>query len=574
MPASELPDPIMLLETLGLALLHSLWQGLIIGAAFHIVNRIPNRADTRYWMSVIALFVLAACVPATWAWLLSGAGPDPGSGGYAIAVPVPAEPVADSAGESLSAAGNASPMLWVATVWLIGVIIVASRTLRQWSKLGDLRRGADFTGARAFGPTLDRLQTALGLDTRVRVALSGRVSVPVVVGWITPVILLPTSIALGLPRVQLEMILAHELAHLRRGDHWINLLQIAVETLLFYHPVAGWISHRIRIERELACDDLAVNVTGQRLAYVEMLAALERSRPGQPGSPVLALGVDDGQILTRVRRLVAGPEPGRHRGAVSALATLALVAAGAVALPMVGSMIDADSDPATAPIRAVGVSSAPRPIPDAVDAPRGRRVPERRARVPKAPAEPETPGQADEPAGQPRDPTDTGPAAPPAFDPATAIAARGPVHQGWPEPADPRALLADAAASLASTSVGLSIRTPELSPSVRDPGPAGGEILRRPTPAYPETALRDGISGNVVLEITVDRQGRVGDAKVVDEPSGSAALARAALRAVHQWRFAPFTVDGRAVTHRTTVVFEFEPRAECRPFTGSRIRSC
>jgi len=78
----------------------------------------------------------------------------------------------------------------------------------------------------------------------------------------------------------------------------------------------------------------------------------------------------------------------------------------------------------------------------------------------------------------------------------------------------------------------------------------------------------------VVLEITVDRQGRVGEAVVVDEPSGSAALARAALRAVRQWRFAPFTVDGRAVTHRTTVVFEFEPRAACRPFTGSRIRSC
>jgi len=556
MPAAVLLDPIMLLETLGLALLHSLWQGLIIGAAYWALRRIPDRADARYWMGVIALVVLAACVPTTWAWLLSGAGSNPaGPAGSAIAATVLADPAGHDAGESFLSGRGASPMLWVATIWFVGVIVVASRTLRQWSALGALRRGADFSGAETFRATLERLQAALGLHARVRVALSRRVSAPVVVGWIAPVVLLPTSIALGLPRVQLEMILAHELAHLRRGDHWVNLLQIAIETLLFYHPVAGWISHRIRIERELACDELAVNVTGRRLDYVEMLAALERSRPGQPGNPVLALGVDDGQILTRVRRLVAGPEPGRHRGAVSALAALALVAAGAVALPMVASKIDADSDPATAPIRTAGVSSAPPPIADAVEASRDRRVPERPARVPKAPA-------------------DTGPAAPPAFDPATAIAARGPAHQGWPEPADPRSLLADAAASLASTSVGLSIRTPELSPPVRDPGPAGGEILRRPTPAYPETALRDGISGNVVLEITVDRQGRVGEAVVVDEPSGSAALARAALRAVRQWRFAPFTVDGRAVTHRTTVVFEFEPRAACRPFTGSRIRSC
>ena len=90
--------------------------------------------------------------------------------------------------------------------------------------------------------------------------------------------LLPASALAGLSPQQLEAILAHELAHIRRHDYLVNLLQTLVETLLFYHPAVWWLSRRIRIERENCCDDLAVSLCGDPVAYAKALADLEELR--------------------------------------------------------------------------------------------------------------------------------------------------------------------------------------------------------------------------------------------------------------------------------------------------------
>ena len=92
----------------------------------------------------------------------------------------------------------------------------------------------------------------------VRLLESARVSVPIVVGWIKPTLLVPAAVLGGLAPSELEAVLAHELAHIRRHDYLVNLLQSAVETLLFYHPGVWWVSHVVRVEREHCCDDLAV----------------------------------------------------------------------------------------------------------------------------------------------------------------------------------------------------------------------------------------------------------------------------------------------------------------------------
>ena len=130
---------------------------------------------------------------------------------------------------------------------------------------------------------------------------------PTVIGWLRPVVLLPVSCVTGLSPGQLEAIVAHELAHIRRHDYLVDLLQSAVETLLFYHPAVWWVSRRIREEREHCCDDLAVAACGDRAGYARALATLEELRPA---SAQLAVAASGAPLLRRIRRLAGQPERG------------------------------------------------------------------------------------------------------------------------------------------------------------------------------------------------------------------------------------------------------------------------
>jgi ketosteroid isomerase-like protein len=135
----------------------------------------------------------------------------------------------------------------------------------------------------------------------------------------------PASALAGLTPEQLEAVLAHELAHVRRHDYLVNLFQSLVETLLFYHPAVWWISKRIRVEREHCCDDLAVGLCGDPLTYVLALISLEELRVHAPAA--LALAATDGELLRRTRRLLRLPPPDREPRTLAWLATCtALVA--------------------------------------------------------------------------------------------------------------------------------------------------------------------------------------------------------------------------------------------------------
>ena len=123
---------------------------------------------------------------------------------------------------------------------------------------------------------------------------------PLVVGYLKPVVLLPMSLVTSIPLPQLEAILAHELAHIRRHDFIINLAQTLMETLFFYHPAIWWLSRRIRIEREHCCDDLVVKLFNNRIDYGRALLAIEQF---QNQRTVLALGARDGSLLGRIRRI-------------------------------------------------------------------------------------------------------------------------------------------------------------------------------------------------------------------------------------------------------------------------------
>jgi len=159
-------------------------------------------------------------------------------------------------------------------------------------------------------------------------------------------VLLPASILTGTPPEMLDAIIAHELAHIRRLDLWVNLLQRIVETLLFYHPAVWWVSARLREQREICCDEIAVRVTGQRLEYASMLERMAQllSRPVQLAATLLPRR----SLLGRVRHVLGLPAQRGRTGWIGGPAAAAVVIALVVAIVSCSRAQNA-TRPATAP---------------------------------------------------------------------------------------------------------------------------------------------------------------------------------------------------------------------------------
>ena len=189
----------------------------------------------------------------------------------------------------------------IVALWVAGTGVFSLRLLGGWVHAQQwLRRDTrPLTGP--WLDQLDRLKERMKLPQAVRLLESSCIEVPMVVGWLRPAILVPVAALSGLSAVELEAILAHELAHIRRHDYLINLLQCVVETLVFYHPATWWISHVIRREREHCCDDMAVATCRDRIVYARALAAMEGLR-----APAFSLSpaANGGILLARVRRIL------------------------------------------------------------------------------------------------------------------------------------------------------------------------------------------------------------------------------------------------------------------------------
>lgn len=189
-------------------------------------------------------------------------------------------------------------------VWLSGVLICSIRPIWglwiQWR----LRHTGLLPVPESIQSTLNALIQKLRLTRAVRIAESTLVKVPLVVGYLHPMILLPASVITGLTSSQLEAVLAHELAHVRRHDWLINTLQVIAETLLFYHPAVWWLSSRIRQERELCCDDVALGLDVDKAVFARTLLTLEELRQK---ALVPAMAATGGDLTARVRRLLIMP---------------------------------------------------------------------------------------------------------------------------------------------------------------------------------------------------------------------------------------------------------------------------
>jgi beta-lactamase regulating signal transducer with metallopeptidase domain len=287
-------------ERLGWTLLHFLWQGLLVAALYALARAVAGgrmSARGRYALACAALVAMTAAPALTYWWL--------GSSGQAARI----GDLADLAGRQLAPGAAYSPVTdpWqqampgIVMAWFAGAAACSLRLLMGFISAASLRRSRHAPVPGEWQHTLDRLIERMQVSRRVRLLPTDRVDAPSVIGWLRPVILAPVGVLSGLPPAQVEALLAHELAHVRRHDYLVNVLQGIAESLLFYHPAVWWISNQIRAEREHCCDDLAVAASGDVLVYARALAELESMRPAHFKA---ALSANDGSLLRRIQRLV------------------------------------------------------------------------------------------------------------------------------------------------------------------------------------------------------------------------------------------------------------------------------
>jgi beta-lactamase regulating signal transducer with metallopeptidase domain len=282
--------------TLALTLLHFVWQGALVAALLAAVNALLARssARARYAAACGALLLMLAMPLVTARALGRRSGTveapsfTPLASGAADAG-VPASRTPSSLAETSDALARVAP--WIVLSWIAGVGLLAVRAAGGWVVAGRLARRDTRPAPPAWEARARDLARRLAIRRPVALLESLRIEVPSAIGILRPVVLLPAGIAIGMTPDQLDALLAHELAHVRRRDFLVNLLQVAAETLLFYHPAVWWVSHRIRIERENACDDLAVEATGDASRYARALGALEERRPAVAPAPKLAVAL-------------------------------------------------------------------------------------------------------------------------------------------------------------------------------------------------------------------------------------------------------------------------------------------
>ena len=304
-----------LVGRLGWALVHFLWQGALIACLYLIARTLfvrPESARIRYTLSCAAL---AAMILAPLVTLITNPPPRPAPAITLIAGPFMARSVAEPHSGSIpfeslppTPPGTQATdvMTWLVVIWLIGCFALSIRLVGGCMVAARLRLLQVSAPPLEWRDTLDSLIARTRLSFPVRLLVSSFVQTPAVVGWLKPAILLPAAAVTGLAPEHIQALLAHELAHIRRHDYLVKVLQRIAETLLFYHPAVWWLSSQIDDEREACCDDIAVELTGDMLTYVSALASLESRRP-EHMAPLLA--ANGGSLRRRISRLLS-PIPG------------------------------------------------------------------------------------------------------------------------------------------------------------------------------------------------------------------------------------------------------------------------
>jgi beta-lactamase regulating signal transducer with metallopeptidase domain len=299
-------------ENVGWTLVHFLWQGTLLALVLTAARvATKNASASARHVSACVTLILMAAAPLLTFWFYSQSfnalGPLSLTGKYAgpiFPLRMPVRPLIE----------------WVATGWIFGVgllllLRLGGLLLLEWTLRYERR------------PLEDRrllvLVHRLGIRRTVRFVRSLSVTAPATVGFLRPIVLIPAAALSGLNPHYLDALLIHELAHIRRQDFVVNILQTILETLFFFHPAVWWVSNVVRAEREHCCDDLAVELCGDQDVYAHALVAMQDLRNQLP---MYALGATGGRFSMRIDRVLA-PQLPRTPRTVSTAVVAALCSA-------------------------------------------------------------------------------------------------------------------------------------------------------------------------------------------------------------------------------------------------------
>jgi len=295
-----------LAAAIGWTLLHSLWEGTAIAAILAAILIAVRSARVRYVAACAGLAGVAAAFAVTLFRLWPDAQQMFPRFRPIVAI-APAPVFAPDAGEGRWWIASLSLLApWLAPFWIAGVWVLSLQRLMSCVAVRRLGRRGTCLASEEWHVEIARLAAQVGVSRPVHLLESCIAEIPMVLGHLRPVILVPIGLLAQLPAEQIESVLLHELAHIRRCDYLVNVCQRMVESVLFYNPAVWWISKVIRTERENCCDDVVVSVTQHSRDYALALAALERNRTPREQAAVAATG---GSLVKRIRRLLYPKAP-------------------------------------------------------------------------------------------------------------------------------------------------------------------------------------------------------------------------------------------------------------------------
>jgi len=330
------------IEVLGWTLIHFCWQAAVIALLYRVADlALPSgRSNLRYVASLAALFSMLAVSLITLGYEGTRGGPDrvtwrdsvsvTGIGETFAVLPVSDDRAAPSTEPASVWAGLQDvirpAMPWLVAIWLLGVFCLSARTVGGWWMIQRIRRASMVQVPARARASFAQLSLRLGIWWSVDLRICERISSPLAIGIVRSLVLLPASALTSLSPEQLEVVLAHELAHIRRADYLWNMLQTMIETLFFFHPAVWWIGRNLRQQRELCCDDIALECCADPLIFATALLRLEEERSSRLH---LAMALDGHQprgLRARIGRMLGEtPRGGREIAPWSLLCVCAML---------------------------------------------------------------------------------------------------------------------------------------------------------------------------------------------------------------------------------------------------------
>lgn len=325
-----------LINALGWTLLHALWQILLVALLWRSILFISRKASAsiRYNITLIALLSIPVICGFTFYRQYQI---------YQAASPIVSIEFADGVYSANSPNSNSFSLVqknypgflaglenltpYLVWIYLAGLLVLSIYTMASYARIHQLKNRYISPIPLLWQQKAQSFKTQMGLKRGVRIFQSSKVTVPVMVGFFKPVILLPLAMLSSLSTEQVESILLHEMYHLRRNDHYVNVLQNILEILFFFHPATWWVSRHLREERENCVDEWVVKFTSTPLVYAQALITLEENRSATL-QPVLAATQSKSLLLTRIKNIMAMKtkkfNPGQKLAALLVIITAAI----------------------------------------------------------------------------------------------------------------------------------------------------------------------------------------------------------------------------------------------------------